>query len=185
MLHAYLFSQNHRLHHLPLSAKHCYGLARSSSYLRRFAHRNRWLERLGVQSLSPSTTAAYDILVVHSFAIHSFERSLVGAVQAHASWRLHSFVTVLFQLSHAFPIILVYSPAVPPLFDEPPSASLSLRLYENDAGLCDSPLLVASSKSAVSTAAAGRWTYRTTLPLMNTFLTEDWYSTGCQHVLVT
>jgi hypothetical protein len=39
---------------------------------------------------------------------------------------------------------------------------------------CDNPpLLVASSKSAVSTAAAGKWTYRTTLPRINTFFTED------------
>ena len=36
------------------------------------------------------------------------------------------------------------------------------------------PLLVASSNNAVSTAAPGKCTYRTTLPLMNTFLTEDW-----------
>lgn len=33
------------------------------------------------------------------------------------------------------------------------------------------PLLVASSNKAVSTEAAGRWTYLTTLPLMKTFLT--------------
>jgi hypothetical protein len=34
------------------------------------------------------------------------------------------------------------------------------------------PLLVASSNRGVSTEAAGRWTYLTTLPLMKTFLTE-------------
>lgn len=35
------------------------------------------------------------------------------------------------------------------------------------------PLLVASSNKARSTAAAGKCTYRTTLPLMKTFLTDD------------
>ena len=35
------------------------------------------------------------------------------------------------------------------------------------------PLRVASSKRFVSTAAPGRWTYRTTLPRMKTFLTDD------------
>ena len=40
--------------------------------------------------------------------------------------------------------------------------------------LPNEPLLVASSKSAVSTAAPGRCTYRTTLPLINTFFTEDY-----------
>lgn len=35
------------------------------------------------------------------------------------------------------------------------------------------PLLVASSNSVTSTAAPGRCTYRTTLPLMKTFLTDD------------
>ena len=39
------------------------------------------------------------------------------------------------------------------------------------------PLLVASSNKGVSTDAAGRWTYLTTLPLMKTFLTEL-YSNG-------
>lgn len=34
------------------------------------------------------------------------------------------------------------------------------------------PRLVASSNRAVSTAAPGRWTYLTTLPLIKTFLTE-------------
>jgi hypothetical protein len=34
------------------------------------------------------------------------------------------------------------------------------------------PLLVASSNRGVSTEAAGRWTYLTTLPLMKTFFTE-------------
>jgi hypothetical protein len=34
------------------------------------------------------------------------------------------------------------------------------------------PLLVASSSSGTSTAAAGRCTYRTTEPRMKTFLTE-------------
>ena len=34
------------------------------------------------------------------------------------------------------------------------------------------PRRVASSSSGVSTAAAGRWTYRTTLPRMKTFFTE-------------
>lgn len=35
------------------------------------------------------------------------------------------------------------------------------------------PLLVASSNSATSTAAPGKCTYRTTLPRIKTFLTED------------
>lgn len=35
------------------------------------------------------------------------------------------------------------------------------------------PLLVASSNSATSTAAPGKCTYRTTLPRMKTFLTDD------------
>lgn len=34
------------------------------------------------------------------------------------------------------------------------------------------PRLVASSNSGISTADAGRWTYRTTLPRTNMFLTE-------------
>lgn len=38
------------------------------------------------------------------------------------------------------------------------------------------PLLVASSSSATSTPDAGRCTYRTTLPRMKTFFTDD-YST--------
>jgi len=38
------------------------------------------------------------------------------------------------------------------------------------------PLLVASSNKGVSTDAAGRWTYLTTLPLMKTFLTELCYN---------
>lgn len=40
------------------------------------------------------------------------------------------------------------------------------------AAACAASLLVASSSSAVSTAAPGRCTYRTTLPRMKTFLTE-------------
>ena len=40
-------------------------------------------------------------------------------------------------------------------------------------GACkDMPLLAASSSSPLSTSLAGRWTYLTTLPLMNTFFTE-------------
>ena len=47
------------------------------------------------------------------------------------------------------------------------------RPQSEDNRKSDVPLRVASSKSAVSTAAPGRWTYRTTLPLMKTFFTED------------
>lgn len=41
---------------------------------------------------------------------------------------------------------------------------------------CKSPLLVASSNKAVSTDAADRCTYLTTLPLMKTFRTELYHS---------
>jgi hypothetical protein len=45
------------------------------------------------------------------------------------------------------------------------------------------PLLVASSSNWVSTTAPGRWTYLTTLPLMNTFLTDDYHHTTSAYVL--
>lgn len=45
------------------------------------------------------------------------------------------------------------------------------------------PLLVASSSRAVSTEAAGKWTYRTTLPRMNTFLTDDWIIRQSGHTI--
>lgn len=53
-----------------------------------------------------------------------------------------------------------------------PLVSIGKDFLLMEEGNIHEPLLVASSSSGMSTALAGKWTYLTTEPLMNTFLTE-------------
>lgn len=68
--------------------------------------------------------------------------------------------------------LLIFSPAWPLLLLAVPLCLLLASFQVHRSNSSAIPLRVASSSSGVSTAAAGRWTYLTTLPRMKTFLTE-------------
>lgn len=87
-------------------------------------------------------------------------------------------------------VIAPSKPAVPPLHPHThtrPTISQQIPINPSTPHLqprtqTHIPLLVASSSNAVSTAAPGKCTYRTTLPRIKTFLTDDYIRTHTAHL---